>query len=228
METNAAIFWSGGKDSSLALYKILQAKNYKVRYLVSTINSNYNRLSMHGIRQELIEEQAALIGIPLIKMYVSEGTNVEYEEKLKQIFRQLKKQNIHHIIYGDIFLEDLKQYRDKILEQNGMQGVYPLWQENTAQLVREFISLGFRTMVCSVNGNYLSQENVGKELTESYLSSLNKNIDPCGENGEFHTFCFAGPIFKNKINIEIGETVLRPVNGISFWYSDFLLKSKTQ
>lgn len=212
MNGKKAIFcWSGGKDSSFALYKIMQAAKYEVVALFTTINENFKRVSMHGVKEELIELQASHIGIPLIKMYVKTGSNEEYERNMEAFLSEQKERGVDYVIFGDIFLEDLREYRDRNLEKVKMKGVYPLWKMNTRKLAHEFIDLGFKTVLCCVNDAYLSDNEVGNLFSLNLLNKFPANVDPCGENGEFHTFCFEGPIFKKPLHIKVGEKVYRPL-----------------
>jgi uncharacterized protein (TIGR00290 family) len=212
MNGKKAIFcWSGGKDSSFALYKILQSAEYEVVALFTTINENFKRVSMHGVREELIELQAAHIGIPLIKMYVKTGSNEEYERNMETFLLTQKEKGVDYVVFGDIFLEDLRAYRDKNLEKVKMKGIYPLWKMDTSKLAHEFIDLGFKTILCCVNDAYLSDKEVGVMFDLNLLSNIPSNVDPCGENGEFHSFCFDAPIFKEPVNIKVGEKVYRPL-----------------
>ena len=207
-----AIFcWSGGKDSSFALYKILQEKEYEITALFTTVNENFKRVSMHGVREELIEEQAKYIGISLVKMYVKTGSNEEYEKKMEAFMMEQKAKKVEHVIFGDIFLEDLRAYRDKNLEKVGMKGVYPLWKMDTHQLARDFISLGFKTILCCTNDAYLGEKEVGRLFDLNFLKSLPPSVDPCGENGEFHTFCYDGPVFKKPVKVKVKEKIYRPL-----------------
>lgn len=207
----AVFCWSGGKDSALCLYKIFQQKEFKVNYLLTTVNEQFKRISMHGVREELLDEQCKQIGIPLVKVFVSEGTNSEYEKKMEETLLKFKAEGINHIIFGDIFLEDLKKYREDNLAKVGMKGVFPLWKQDTKLLLKEFLSIGFKTITCCTNDAYLGKEWVGKIIDEKFLNELPKNVDACGENGEFHTFCFDGPIFKNPIQIKVGEKIFKPL-----------------
>jgi|SRR6185312_424095 len=212
MNGKKAIFcWSGGKDSSFALYKILQTSEYEVVALFTIINENFKRVSMHGVKEELIELQATHIGIPLIKMYVKTGSNDEYEKNMEAFLLTQKEKGVDYVVFGDIFLEDLRAYRDKNLEKVKMKGIYPLWKIDTKELAHEFIDLGFKTILCCTNDSYLSDKEVGCVFDLNLLNNLPANVDPCGENGEFHTFCFDGPIFKEPINIEVGEKLYRPL-----------------
>lgn len=208
----AVFCWSGGKDSSLALHKVIQAKEFEVKYLLCTLNETFRRISMHGVREALLEKQAESIGIPLVKMYVNEGTNAEYERNMKQLLLRFKSEGIDDVIFGDIFLEDLRAYRDNNLAKVNMRGVYPLWKQDTRQLISEFLSLGFKTITCCVNDAHLDENSVGKVISEDFVRSLPSTVDPCGENGEFHTFCYDGPIFQKAIEFTTGEKVYRPLD----------------
>jgi uncharacterized protein (TIGR00290 family) len=231
MKTKAIFCWSGGKDSALALYHILKDDKVEVVALLTTLNRNFKRVSMHGVREELLDLQADSIGIPLIKMYVEEGTNAEYEQTMETVLLDTKKKGVTDVIFGDIFLEDLRKYREANLEKIGLRACFPLWKKDTAALVREFITLGFKTITCCVNDAYLGSEYVGKEINSELLDSLPASVDPCGENGEYHTFCFEGPIFKNKINIKVAEKTYRPleiktsdqaIKTKGFWFCELL------
>lgn len=207
-----AIFcWSGGKDSSLALYYALQQKEYEITALFTTINENFKRVSMHGVREELVEQQAKSIGLPWYKMYVREGSNAEYERNMESFLNEQKAKGVEYVFFGDIFLEDLRAYRDNNLAKAGMKGVYPLWKLDTTQLAHDFIKLGFKTILCCTNDAYLGEDEVGHLFTQDFLQSLPANVDPCGENGEFHTFCFDGPIFKEPVKVVKGEKVYKPL-----------------
>lgn len=207
----ALFCWSGGKDSAFALYKVLQEKEYEVTALFTTVNEKFHRVSMHGVKEELIEKQAKSIGLPLYKMYVKEGSNAEYERNMEKFLLEQKTKGIEYVIFGDIFLEDLRAYRDNNLAKVELKGVYPLWKMDTKTLANDFIKLGFKTVLCCTNDAYLGENEVGQLFSESFVKSLPANVDPCGENGEFHTFCFDGPIFKTKIEVKVQEKVYKPL-----------------
>ncbi len=207
-----AIFcWSGGKDSAYALHHILQQKEYSVEALFTTINENFKRVSMHGVREELIERQAKSIGLPWYKMYVKEGSNAEYERNMEAFLTEQKANGIEHVIFGDIFLEDLRIYRENNLAKAGMKAVFPLWKKDTKQLADGFINAGFKTILCCTNDAYLGEKEVGELFTHEFVESLPVNVDPCGEHGEFHSFCFDGPIFIEPVKFEKGEKVYKPI-----------------
>lgn len=228
----AMFCWSGGKDSAYCLHKLLSEQLFDVKYLLTTINNVYKRISMHGVREDILEKQAESIGIPLIKVKVSEGTMSEYERQMETILLNAKSEGIQHVIFGDIFLEDLRTYRENNLKKIGMCGVFPIWKLDTKWLINDFLSKGFKTITCCINDGYLNEKWVGKEIDRLFIEQLPKDIDPCGENGEFHTFCYEGPLFKKKIKFRIGDIIYKSVNecdnGTSssktrgFWYCDFI------
>ncbi|MEJ6978891.1 diphthine--ammonia ligase [Pedobacter sp. P351] len=234
MMEKAIFCWSGGKDSSLCLYEVLKAGKFDVKYLLTTINGNVKRISMHGVQEELLLQQADSIGIELKKVYVYEGSNQEYEKNMEELLLQMKEEGINHVIFGDIFLEDLRKYREDNLAKVGMKAVFPLWKQDTITLIESFIDLGFKTITCCVNDYYLGEDMVGTEIDKEFVKNLPENVDPCGENGEFHTFCFDGPIFKIPIRFDRGEKLYKPleINGNAvcsslsgtkgFWYCDLL------
>lgn len=233
----AIMSWSGGKDSSYALYRLLQDGIYDVKYLLSTFNGNYKRLSMHGVREELVEAQAKSMGIPLLKVYVYEDSNEEYEKQMGATLLRVKAEDINHVIFGDIFLEDLRQYREQKMAALNMQCVFPVWKTDTRWLITDFIAKGFKTLVCCINDGYLDKSWCGRMIDASFVKELPYTVDACGENGEFHTYCFDGPIFKTPIPITRGENTYRAweikavdisptANGITtkgFWFCDLLL-----
>lgn len=206
-----AIFnWSSGKDSALALYKTLQNPDFKIEYLLTSVNQQFQRISMHGVRVELLEAQAKSIGLPLKIMQIPEMPTMEvYENLMTKTLSELKNEGITHSVFGDIFLEDLRKYREDQLLKIGFEAVFPLWKIPTHDLIQEFISLGFKTIVVCVNERYLDKSFVGRIIDQEFINDLPDNVDVCGENGEFHTFTFDGPIFSVPIQFEIGEIVYR-------------------
>jgi uncharacterized protein (TIGR00290 family) len=207
MKPKAVFCWSGGKDSALALYKVLQEKEYEVVALLTTLNALFKRVSMHGVREELLDKQAESICLPLIKMYVREGTNAEYEKNMELLLLQYKAKGVTTVIFGDIFLEDLRTYRENNLAKIGLNATFPLWKKDTKLLIDEFIGLGFKSITCCVNDAYLNEDDVGQIITQTFIKKLPLAVDACGENGEFHTFCFDGPLFKQPVNFNIGEKI---------------------
>lgn len=225
----SAIFnWSGGKDSTLALHHVLKEGKIDIQYLLTTVNDSFNRIAMHGVREALLLQQADSLSISLIQVRLPEMPDMEiYERVMSESLVQLKKQGISHAIFGDIFLEDLKIYRENQLSKINMNAVFPLWKRDSLAVVKEFIKLGYKTIVvCAQDG---LQDFCGRIIDESFLNDLPPNIDPCGENGEFHTFVFDGPIFKKPINFILGEKIFKTfpnpdqnnsANG--YWYIDLV------
>jgi uncharacterized protein (TIGR00290 family) len=200
--------WSGGKDSALALYHCLENPDIDIKYLVTTINDAADRISMHGVRTELLIKQAESIGIPLYQIRLPEMPDMEtYDSIMRRHLEHFRQEGITHAIFGDIFLEDLKTYRDERLAEAGMAGIYPLWKRDTHELINEFFELGFGTVIACVKNNL--KNIVGKEITPELIKSLPKEVDVCGENGEFHTFAFKGPIFSEEIKYKTGEQVYK-------------------
>lgn len=232
--------WSGGKDSSLALYHALKNNELSIQKLLTSVNKTYGRISMHGVREELLDEQAKQLGIPLQKLFLEDQpTMSEYEEVLKTNVEILKQEGFKQSIFGDIFLEDLKAYREQKLQEVGLKAHFPLWKRDTTELLHEFLDLGFKTVLVCTKSEVLDKSFAGRIIDHDFIKDLPKNVDTCGENGEFHTFVFDGPIFKNPIPIEIGETIFRSYekpkdtddtcNGSSsshmgFWFTDLKLK----
>lgn len=228
--------WSGGKDSSLALHRVLVQGEYEVTALLTTLSAEFRRISMHGVREELLERQAQALDIPLVKMEVLERSNAAYEKELERHLREFKAQGVEAIIFGDIHLADLRAYRETILDRVGLKGVFPLWQESPQALLAEFFAKGFRSVTCCVDAQCLSEEHVGRLIDAEFVQSLPAGVDHCGENGEYHSYCFAGPIFQHPVAYALGEKQFRPLvmNPASpgcdlpatstpgFWYCDLL------
>lgn len=210
MKTKALFNWSSGKDSALALYKTLQNPEFEIDCLLTSVNQKHQRVSMHGLRVELLHQQAESIGLPLEIVTIPEIPTMQaYEEAMQVSLLPLVNKGITHSIFGDIFLEDLRSYREKQLATIGLQGVFPLWKIPTKALLQEFLQLGFKTIVVCVNERYLDQSFVGRVIDAQFIQDLPENVDLCGENGEFHTFTFDGPLFSKPILFEIGEIVYR-------------------
>ena len=221
MMEQAIFCWSGGKDASYALHTVLKERQYDVKYLLTTINSNYSRISMHGVREELLDLQARSIGIPVIKVFVGEGTFDEYEQKMQAALLAAKAEGITTCIFGDINLADLRAYREQQLAKVGYKAVFPLWNKATDSLACSFIDEGFKTIICCTNAMHLGRHYAGRLFDKQFVGALPASVDPCGENGEFHSFCFDGPIFKIKLPaITIAEPILRKVENHEFWYAD--------
>ena len=214
--------WSGGKDSALALHEFLKLDGYEVVSLLTTFSEEYGRVSMHGVRRELVEKQAESLGLPLEMVLVPKGSsNEEYEKRMGEFLIRQKSLGISAVVFGDIFLEDLRRYREENLARIGMKALFPVWKRNdTSGIAREFIRSGFKAVVVCVDSRVLGGSFAGREFDEEFLSDLPPNVDPCGENGEFHSFTYAGPIFEKTIRFKRGRTVKRD-NG--FYYRDLNL-----
>jgi len=219
--------WSSGKDSALALYYLLQDKNYSVDYLLTSVNSHYNRVSMHGLRKELLEKQVQAVGIPGTNIELPEQpTNAEYETIMKGKVENLLTEGYEYAAFGDIFLEDLKTYRENQLKPFGIKTVFPLWKKDTKKLMSQFIDLGFKAITVCIDGSKLDKSFAGRIIDHDFINDLPKDVDICGENGEFHTFCFDGPYFKKPVNFTKGEIIMREYNTkgfkSKFWFCDLL------
>ena len=210
MKPKAIFNWSSGKDSALALYKILKQDEFEIIGLLTSVNSQYQRISMHGVRVELLEKQAKSIRLPLYKLEIPEMPTMEvYDELMKLQLLEFKKQEVQYSVFGDIFLEDLRKYREEKLANAGIEGIFPLWKNDTSVLIEEFLDLGFKTIVTCVNERFLDKRFAGRIIDKQFIEDLPDNVDVCGENGEFHTFTFDGPIFSKPIAFETGEIVYR-------------------
>jgi uncharacterized protein (TIGR00290 family) len=220
MVEKIALAWSGGKDSTLALHEIRRDPAFEVTCLLTTIIRDYDRISMHGVRVSLLEQQASALGYPLAPVFISKNaSDAEYEAAMKEALEALKQKGVTGVAFGDIFLEDLRKYREQNLARIGMKAIFPLWKRNTSEMARAFIGLGFRAVITCVDSQVLDKSFAGRAFDEKLLSELPPGIDPCGENGEFHSFVFAGPIFRQQLNIIMGETLFRDNR---FYFCDFL------
>jgi uncharacterized protein (TIGR00290 family) len=217
--TPVLVSWSGGKDSCLALRELQRTPEVRVEALITTVTRDFDRISMHGVRRVLLERQAASLGLPVHLVEISKGaSNQEYEAAMGQAFNHFHDRGITSVGFGDLFLEDVRAYRERLLARHDMAGHYPIWGRDTAALIREFIAEGFRTVVVCVDPAQLDPSFAGRVIDEQFLADLPPQVDPCGENGEFHTFVFDGPIFKDAIRLAIGETVCRD----GFWFCDLV------
>jgi uncharacterized protein (TIGR00290 family) len=224
--------WSTGKDSALALYYLLQDTNYDITKLVTTINGKHNRVTMHGLPVNLLKAQVKAIGIPLQTITLPEMPSMaEYERTMTKTITDLKNEGFNHTVFGDIFLEDLKAYREQNLKPFNIKALFPLWKKDTKVLINTFIDLGFKAVIVCANSKYFSEAFVGQTITKELINNLPKDVDVCGENGEFHTFCFDGPIFKAPVPFSIGEKVYREYDApnkehskTGFWFCDLILE----
>jgi uncharacterized protein (TIGR00290 family) len=219
MREKAVVSWSGGKDSVLALYEACQG--FDIVALVTTVTLGYERVSIHGVRTALLERQTASLGFPLEQVAIAPVcTNADYETRMRMVLEQYRGAGVTSVICGDIFLEDVRKYReDRLLAPLGLKGVFPLWGRDSAALARRFIGLGFRALLCCVDTAALGAEFAGRLFDLGLLAELPAAVDPCGENGEFHSFVVDGPNFARPVGCRPGERVLRDNR---FVYCDLL------
>ncbi len=214
-----AMCFSGGKDSALALSEIVGAQAYNVDVLLTTVTGEYDRVSMHGVRRTLLREQAAAIGIPLTEVVVPpRSSNETYEREMGRAFAGLRPAGIRRVAFGDIFLEDLRAYRERQLAAWGLECLFPLWRRDTGQLARDFLAAGFEAVLVCVNPAVLDASFAGRAFDAALLAELPPGVDPCGENGEFHSFVFDGPIFRRPVAVAPGPVVERA----GFVFSDLV------
>ena len=220
MKNKALFAWSGGKDSALALYEITREQNTDIAALLTTVTEGHERISMHGVRHEPLVAQADTLGYPLEEVRIPpQCTNEIYEQRMQQALAKYRQAGVTHTVFGDLFLAEVRAYREERLSRIGMQGIFPLWGRNTGELARQFIRLGFRAIIVCVDTEVLSGAYAGREYDKDFLRDLPNEVDPRGEKGEFHTFVYAGPIFRQSIPIERGEKVLREGR---FYYCDLI------
>jgi uncharacterized protein (TIGR00290 family) len=220
MKEKVILAWSGGKDSALALYELQKSKRYEIVSLLTTINRDYDRVSMHGVRRNLLRLQANSLNIFLESVFSSKNDSDEkYEAKMRNVLAKYAKTGVYSVAFGDIFLEDVRKYRQKNLSKIKMNALFPLWKRDTLELANEFINLGFKTIITCVDTNAIDKKFVGRVFDRLFLFELPTGVDPCGENGEFHSFVYGGPMFRNKISLKTGELVLRENR---FYYCDLV------
>ena len=206
------LFWSAGKDSAMALHNILNDKSFELVALVTTLNQDYKRISMHGIPEHILDLQCEAVGIPVIKMWVPNlPDNNSYEYCFFELCKDLKQKGVEFLAFGDIHLEDLRKYREDLITRGGLKACFPLWNVPTLKLMNNFIANEFKAITCCINTKILSADWLGRQLDADFVAELPNEVDLCGENGEYHTFCFAGPIFMNSIPYQTGERVFKPL-----------------
>ena len=220
MTEKVVLSWGGGKDSALALYEIQKTDNYEILGLLTTLTEDYDRISIHGVRRILLEQQADSLGFPLEKVFISKNVSIEeYESKMREVLAKYLAAGFSSVVFGDIFLEDVRRYREDNLSKIRMKRIFPIWKRDTYELAHTFIDLGFKAVITCVDSNVLDKNFVGRVFDEQFLSELPSNVDPCGENGEFHSFVYDGPIFQERILYTKGEIVLRENR---FYYCDVI------
>jgi uncharacterized protein (TIGR00290 family) len=202
--------WSGGKDSCIALHALRSSADYEVAALLTTVTKDYDRISMHGVPRCLLRLQADALGLPLVEAFIpAEASNAIYEEAMARAFEQVRAEGVETVAFGDLFLEDIRLYRDALMARNSMRAIYPVWGRDTHQFIRDFIGAGFKAVTCCIDLDALPETFAGRALDQSFVCDLPAAVDPCGENGEFHTFVFDGPGFIRPVPIRIGERVTR-------------------
>ncbi|WP_051189077.1 diphthine--ammonia ligase [Halalkalibacillus halophilus] len=200
----AIVFHSGGKDSMLALHRITHREDFEVVRLVTTINKDEKRSSVHAIREQLIDLQAEALQLPLEKIYLPAAPSNEiYQSALAEVFQNAEEEGVTHLVYGDIHLEDIRAFREQQLSDYNLKPIFPLWEEPTNKLMQEFLDLGYETLITSIDPSKVPEKFLGKRLSKSTVEELPKDVDPCGENGEFHTFVVDGPLFNQSLSIEV-------------------------
>ncbi|HEY3636973.1 MAG TPA: diphthine--ammonia ligase [Rhizomicrobium sp.] len=215
----ALVSWSGGKDSCLALHEVLRSGEFSVDALLTTVTRDYDRISMHGVRRVLLQRQAASLGIALEEVFISKGAeNAEYEARMGETLDLARERGVEAVIFGDLFLADIRAWREKLLARHGLAGIYPLWGRDTRAVMQDFLSRGFKTATVCVDPAKLDPAFVGRIIDEAFLAELPASVDPCGENGEFHSFVFDGPIFREPVRFSFGDIVCRD----SFWFCDLV------
>ena len=216
------VAWSGGKDSALALRAVLADPLLAVEALLTTVTREYDRISVHGVRRSLLRAQVAALGLPLLEMEIPASCdNTTYESCLALALTGARERNdrLRRCVFGDLFLEDVRHYREGRLAALGMQPIFPLWGKHTGELARTFLDDGFRAVVVCVDSTRLAPSFSGRQYDASFLDDLPRDVDPCGENGEFHTFVYDGPLFRERVELTIGETVTRDER---FVYTDLV------
>lgn len=220
-----ALAWSGGKDSSLALAALREDPAWEVVALVTTVTRDFDRISMHGVRRTVLEAQVAALGLPLVEASIpAAASNIVYEEALATALAILRQTHpdLEHLAFGDLFLADVRAYRERLLPPLGWAPVFPLWGRQTAALARDFVAAGYRAVLTCVDTTQLGADFAGREFDAALLAELPATVDPCGERGEFHTLVYAGPIFRRPVAVQVGERALRDGR---FEYCDVTLRN---
>ncbi len=215
--------WSSGKDSAWALHVLRRRPELEVVGLLTTFNEVFDRVAMHAVRRELVEAQAAAAGLPLIPVLLPwPCSNEVYEERLKRAIAQAKESGVTHVAFGDLFLADIREYRIRLLEGSGVEPLFPIWTtpEETPQLARQMLASGLRAVLTCVDPQQLGPRFVGRQFDEQFLADLPAGVDPCGERGEFHTFCRRCTEFTQDVPVTMGEVVERD----GYWFADLRLR----
>lgn len=219
----AAISWSSGKDSAYAFYRTLKEDRFEIVALLTTVTGTYERVSMHGVRKELLQEQASSIGLPVVVAEIPPNSdNATYEASMSRAIRTLKEMGVTHIIFGDIFLQDVREYRESKMRGTGVEPVFPLWGNDTKSLADDIISSGIKARIVCLDPTKTDRKFGGSEFNREFLGTISVDIDPCGEKGEFHTFVYDAPFFRNPVPVMNGESVERD----GFYFTDVVLDRK--
>jgi uncharacterized protein (TIGR00290 family) len=210
MPPKAFVSWSSGKDSAFALHEAQRLGLAEIVGILTTINEVYDRVAMHGVRNALLDRQIEALGLPAIKVSIPSPCPHEiYEARMVEAYGRIWAQGVRHIVFGDLFLEDIRAYRVEKLSAAGMEPIFPLWKRETAELAREMIASGLSARIVCLDPRKLDSSFGGRRFDSGLLRDLPEGVDPCGENGEFHTAVTAGPMFGRKIPVRVGETVER-------------------
>lgn len=229
-----SISWSGGKDSAFALYKILHSDLYEIAHLHTVIGEDTRRVGLHGVPEDLIERQARALNLPLKKLYLKNSDNHDaYVDLMNSFYKEAREEGVAGIVFGDIFLEDLRKFREQLLKEEQLLPLFPIWKIESSQILNDFINAGFKTIICSADASLFGKHDLGKIIDHGFLNSVKDKIDPCGENGEFHTFVYDGPIFREKIQFDLGDVIKKSYSfkkknedgsldecRSSFWFQD--------
>ncbi len=232
---NYLMSWSGGKDSALALYHCLNNKEINITGLITTVNASNNRISMHGVSVDLLRQQVWSIGLPIHIIPLPYPCSIEeYEEIMNKFLSLQMQQGVEGIIFGDIFLEDIRKYREHQLSKLGLKAIFPLWGRPSTEIVQQFFALGFKSIVTCIDGSLLPKNFVGKDYTSDFTNHLPENVDICGENGEFHSFVTDGPIFRTPLKVKTNRFIRKelpnPLGGKlkTYWYADLISRSQIE
>ena len=219
MAPKAFMSWSSGKDSAFALHEARKSGDVEIIGLLTTVNEEYERVAMHGVREELLDMQAEALGLPLLKVRLPNPcTNETYEARMEEACAEILRQGVRHMVFGDLFLEDVRQYREDRLKPVGIEAVFPLWQRDTRELAQDMIESGLVAHLTCLDPRKISAEFAGRRFDARLLAELPETVDPCGENGEFHTIVTKGPMFSRALPVAVGETVTRE----GFVFTDIL------
>jgi uncharacterized protein (TIGR00290 family) len=228
---NVVLNWSSGKDASFAYYLLKNDSKYNILSLLTSVSAQYNRVSMHGTRIEILEKQAELIGIALEKIFIPENADMEtYDKTMQKALQKFIQRDIKTFAFGDIFLEDLRKYREVQLAKINAEAIFPLWKKDTKSLVEAVEDAGIVAKIICVNDKYLGKEFLGRIINKQLLNDLLDNVDPCGENGEYHTLVIDAPFFKEKMQVSEGEIVYKKYPSekeswnSGFYYLDMILE----